>query len=348
MRLLPTLLAAIPLASASSVYLHPAPPAHRAQLLGASALLAHHLGLDRFEPAPANGQVNFDGGFVGEGESAGVVVTVEEKYIKDVIPTTLPAALTLRYTHFDPSNLLKSLTARASHIYSTLTSSEPSYTTAFPASVDAFAAHFDAEEFLSTLAPLVAFLEEDGSDKFGVFELKGLSKLTGEMRDMAVQTARATIESAMARKDLKLVVLSAPSFAPPSAESKFGKRAETSPSVAAFPQIVSDAICYATDDACVSATGGCSGHGSCAAGSRAGKTCYVCQCSASRDEGGRTTHWAGNACEREDVSSQFVLLAGTTIGLLAFFSAAVGLLVGMGSDELPGVLTGGAAPVKRD
>ena len=45
---------------------------------------------------------------------------------------------------------------------------------------------------------------------------------------------------------------------------------------------------------------------------------------------------------------QFVLLAGTTIGLLAFISAAVGLLVGMGSDELPGVLTGGAAPVKRD
>ena len=34
---------------------------------------------------------------------------------------------------------------------------------------------------------------------------------------------------------------------------------------------------------------------------------------------------------------QFVLLAGTTIGLLAFISAAVGLLVGMGSDELPGV-----------
>ena len=45
---------------------------------------------------------------------------------------------------------------------------------------------------------------------------------------------------------------------------------------------------------------------------------------------------------------QFVLLAGTTIGLLAFISAAVGLLVGMGSDELPGVLTGGAAPAKRD
>lgn len=222
-----------------------------------------------------------------------------------MIPSTLPSALTLRYTRFDPTTLLKSLTARASHVYSTLASSAPSYTTTYPATVDTFAAHADAEEFLSTLAPLVAFIEEEGADKFGVFELKGLAKLTGEMRELATQTARAAIESAMARKDLKLVVLSSPSPVTTSSSSqvKHGKRAETSPSVAAFPQIVSDAICYATDDACVNATGGCSGHGSCAAGSKAGKTCYVCQCSASRDEGGRSTYWAGNACEREDVSS---------------------------------------------
>ena len=44
------------------------------------------------------------------------------------------------------------------------------------------------------------------------------------------------------------------------------------------------------------------------------------------------------------IGNSFFSLVHTTIGLLGVISAAVGLLVGMGSDELPG----GVAPAGRD
>ena len=43
-----------------------------------------------------------------------------------------------------------------------------------------------------------------------------------------------------------------------------------------------------------------------------------------------------------------MLLAGTTLGLLVVVVGSVGLLWAMGGQALPGVLTGGAAPAKRD
>jgi len=42
------------------------------------------------------------------------------------------------------------------------------------------------------------------------------------------------------------------------------------------------------------------------------------------------------------VSGPFVLLAGTTIGVLAVIIGSISLLIGMGSEQLPGVLTAGA------
>ena len=108
--------------------------------------------------------------------------------------------------------------------------------------------------------------------------------------------------------------------------------------------------CYQTLDSCTNSTSSCSGHGSCISASKAGRTCFVCACEASKIETGKgtgtngkkTIYWAGDKCERQDVSGDFVLLAGSVIGLIVLVVGSVGLLAGVGSIELPSVLTGGA------
>ena len=78
----------------------------------------------------------------------------------------------------------------------------------------------------------------------------------------------------------------------------------------------------------------------------------MCACSSTQSTDGRgrtkTTKWAGNACDRKDVSSEFVLLAGTAIGLILFVLGSVALLVAAGEQKLPSVLTGGVVASKKD
>ncbi|KAH7339484.1 hypothetical protein B0J17DRAFT_655331 [Rhizoctonia solani] len=101
--------------------------------------------------------------------------------------------------------------------------------------------------------------------------------------------------------------------------------------------------CFKTADACGNSTSSCSGRGSCVPVSRAGRTCYTCKCEPSRSKDGMTTtYWAGQQCERKDVSSAFVLLTGTVIGVLVVAFGSVALLYGIGDEKLPGTLTGGA------
>ncbi|CCO29418.1 putative protein C1709,03 [Rhizoctonia solani AG-1 IB] len=62
--------------------------------------------------------------------------------------------------------------------------------------------------------------------------------------------------------------------------------------------------CFKSADSCGNATSSCSGRGSCVSVSRAGRTCYTCKCEPSRSKDGMTTtYWAGQQCERKDVSS---------------------------------------------
>jgi len=82
--------------------------------------------------------------------------------------------------------------------------------------------------------------------------------------------------------------------------------------------------------------------------SKVGMTCFVCACSTTKDSMGRTENWAGEACERKDVSGPFVLLAGTTIGLLIVIVGSIGLLYKVGETALPSTLTGNVGGLKRD
>ncbi|EUC64364.1 transmembrane protein, putative [Rhizoctonia solani AG-3 Rhs1AP] len=101
--------------------------------------------------------------------------------------------------------------------------------------------------------------------------------------------------------------------------------------------------CFQSADTCANSTSACSGRGSCVSVSRAGRTCYTCKCEPSRSQDGMTTtYWAGQQCERKDVSSAFVLLVGTVLGVLVVAFGSVALLYSVGDEKLPGTLTGGA------
>ncbi|GAB7363859.1 hypothetical protein MBLNU230_g4423t1 [Neophaeotheca triangularis] len=109
--------------------------------------------------------------------------------------------------------------------------------------------------------------------------------------------------------------------------------------------------CFSSKSSCESTTNNCTGHGSCSLAytnkdvdSDSGIPCYQCACKASvegSDEKRKTTYWSGPACQKQDVSTAFWLLALFTVGLIGLISFAVGNLVSMGSEELPSVIGAG-------
>ena len=126
----------------------------------------------------------------------------------------------------------------------------------------------------------------------------------------------------------------------------------TSPPVGILPK------CYTSEADCNKVTHGCSGHGSCKlafdishnkdGGGVSTKTrCYSCQCEVSTRlnyaGANKTTKWAGPACQKKDVSMEFWLLGGVTVGLVGVIGWAVSLLSTMGGQELPSVIGAGVA-----
>ena len=62
------------------------------------------------------------------------------------------------------------------------------------------------------------------------------------------------------------------------------------------------------------------------------------------DEGRvKTVYWGGPACQKKDISVPFFLLAGLSIGLVGAVTWGVGLLMSVGSEELPSVIGAGVA-----
>ncbi|KAI1772093.1 hypothetical protein F4818DRAFT_427623 [Hypoxylon cercidicola] len=115
--------------------------------------------------------------------------------------------------------------------------------------------------------------------------------------------------------------------------------------------------CFESRNACVSATGGCSGHGQCVdrwgASSSTDKACFFCHCMSTVEPVGggaenRTGvfHWGGGACHKRDVSTPFWLFAGVTLALVATVAFAIGLLFSVGEEKLPGVIGAGVSRSK--
>ncbi|GAA6063077.1 hypothetical protein JCM10212_003135 [Sporobolomyces blumeae] len=114
--------------------------------------------------------------------------------------------------------------------------------------------------------------------------------------------------------------------------------------------------CFSSLDELNNLTASCLGHGEGIQGiSTRGdaKECWVCQCGETTDEDGRKTRWAGEGCEKVDLSGSFSLLFFSSLGLILVLVASVALLYGIGTVELPGTLSSvdggnGAGRAKRD
>ncbi|QIW96146.1 hypothetical protein AMS68_001664 [Peltaster fructicola] len=108
--------------------------------------------------------------------------------------------------------------------------------------------------------------------------------------------------------------------------------------------------CYSSKRACVSRTRDCTGHGSCVLKytdqSKKQNTttaeCWGCACGTTTSNK-LTTHWAGPACQKKDISVEFWLIALFTIGLLSLVGFAVGTIWSMGEEQLPSVIGAGVS-----
>lgn len=106
-------------------------------------------------------------------------------------------------------------------------------------------------------------------------------------------------------------------------------------------------ICHSKADEAIAATNNCSSHGAVYLRAKGSIDCWACRCgtttTTTENGGTKTTHWGGPACQKKDVSFQFWLLAGLTIGLVAVVGWGVGLLYSIGEEDLPSVIGAGVA-----
>ncbi|KAF1812378.1 hypothetical protein P152DRAFT_397601 [Eremomyces bilateralis CBS 781.70] len=111
-------------------------------------------------------------------------------------------------------------------------------------------------------------------------------------------------------------------------------------------------VCFSSLSACESTTRNCTGHGECLLKFKTQddepKSCYACACTkpvvrTNEDGSKKTTYFGGSACQKEDISVAFWLIAGFTIFLIFVVSSGVGLLYSMGSEELPSVIGAGVS-----
>ncbi|KAI0645846.1 hypothetical protein C8Q79DRAFT_910847 [Trametes meyenii] len=341
------------LCQAVNVYLHPAPtvPSHLS-LKQAGAVLSKHLSLERFEDAtvyPGEQEL-----FVGEGPKTGLLLTVSKEHAKDVIPSAFKSTFHLRShpSQDSLSSLVSTYADRAHHVYSHVFEAQGHSYEAPGRILDTFSIPAEATtDAVEELYSLMHFLNGDDlpADRFGAFDLTRLEELRetfgkkSEQYRTAVEAVKTVLERILENPDFKLALVAVP--APSSAHGK--RQPPQSPFPPPLPRpaepIDSISTCYISSEVCGNATSSCSGHGECVQASKAGKTCFVCACSATKDAKGRKELWAGNSCERKDVSGPFVLIAGTVVTLLLLVGGSVGLLTAVGEQKLPSTLTGGVS-----
>ncbi|KAK4054287.1 hypothetical protein OIO90_003520 [Microbotryomycetes sp. JL221] len=123
----------------------------------------------------------------------------------------------------------------------------------------------------------------------------------------------------------------------------------------ATPVVPQSRRCFESEKELNKLTADCLGRGKAVKGVTTrdlkGGECWVCSCGTTTDERGKRHKWAGEGCEKEDLSSDFVLLFFSSLGLVLILIASIVLLYGIGNVELPGTLSsvsGNSAGHKRD
>lgn len=116
--------------------------------------------------------------------------------------------------------------------------------------------------------------------------------------------------------------------------------------------------CFTSHNSCVTATGNCTGHGTCVdkyavpgQEPREGdRQCFVCSCLSTKKfpdkENSKHVHWGGAYCQKIDVSSPFWLIATTTVVLVGLVTGCIAMLFSIGEEKLPGVIGAGVSRSK--
>lgn len=173
----------------------------------------------------------------------------------------------------------------------------------------------------------------DQTHEFSAFEVKGLAEMQFEKGRQSEQylTAAKSVQAVLsnvsrmldfyysfqtltyllptelqpALQDKKVAVIVVPHERPSSRNRRLMKRQEssTTPAAPGSGVVFSESTCFASNTTCAESTDSCSGHGSCIATTRAGKTCYTCSCGVTKNEQGRRQWWAGQSCEKLDLST---------------------------------------------
>jgi hypothetical protein len=112
-------------------------------------------------------------------------------------------------------------------------------------------------------------------------------------------------------------------------------------------------LCYNSLDSCIRSTNACSGHGECYKkrnGTEATAPCFACLCKpqfenvlVNKRNLTRTSYWGGGACQKEDISESFWLLATASVVLVGLVSWAIGAMFSIGEEKLPGVIGAGVS-----
>ncbi|KAG6857706.1 hypothetical protein H0H87_004122 [Tephrocybe sp. NHM501043] len=336
------LLSVLQLSRAVDVYLSPQPSFTSSSLHHARAALSRHLGLDVLEPLhdASNPQDN-DQPFVGKGSRNALLLTVDEVDAKVILPPSLQPAFNLPALspgHADSlSSVVSTYRHRAAHIFASI--------------YDGAARPFELE----------AFFETAETPSFAAIELSRLSELRNAHGLDSSEYIQAALEIrqflASANSDVFHLAILTFSAYPPHLNKREPQLRQTSqsplPSSHPSPQEPIGAVstCFTSVEACTNSTNSCSGRGQCQAATKSGRTCFVCACEVTRSGEGskvKTDIWAGQSCERKDVSGPFVLLTGTVIVLLILVFGSVSLLSSVGNVELPSVLLATAVGVKKD
>lgn len=281
-------------------------------------ILTAHLGLEQLEVVDQQGRLNHlfrERAFVGKGDQSALLLLVDQTYARggwhksfvsfashlcvDIIPSTFKPSFTFSESNLDSlTSFIKTCNQRASHVY-TYVVSEPSVPgEGIPRTLDIFSAPTPANEaFLAQMTTLVNYF--DATPKFGrfaAFELTSVSELavlygrSSEQYKLATEALRAVVQVALADTS---VYLSLMTYAP-----NMQKR---SPLLSEQP-VKSLVSCFSSLLECTDAMNDCSGHGECTNATRAGPSCFVCACTTTVNEAGRAENWAGERCERRDIS----------------------------------------------
>jgi len=302
----------------------------------ASAALSRHLGLEHYEALLDTSNLGYEEWFVGQGSKNALLIIVEESDVQAVVPDSLRALFTLTTpSSISLSSVSSTYLDRARHSFASLYRSH-----GFGQSRD--------------IQSLVSFFDSAESPAFALMDLSALHDVRqthGSSSDEYIQIAdklRAYLEQIIDDDNFNLAILTHP----PSTPSLFKRQAPV-PSHTPSPQqpIGSISACFTTVDACNNSTSSCSGRGTCVQASKAGRTCFVCSCGVTKTEEGnkvKTVTWAGQSCERKDISAPFVLLSGTVIVIIVLLIGSVSLLYGVGEQPLPSTLLATAVNVKKD